>query len=71
MDGQILHCRPKELADCGFSDWPGVLISLQRRRVLPIGIGWSVSPTLLLDAPTSSEAEFVFVEAPAAAGPAH
>jgi CRISPR/Cas system-associated exonuclease Cas4 (RecB family) len=66
----IIREYERELAEGGFSDWPGVLelateaISSPGRHRL-VGI-----PTLLLDVPISSESELAFVTALAAAAPA-
>jgi hypothetical protein len=59
----------RELADGGFTDWPGTLelatnaiAELDRHRLVGL-------PTLLLDVSISTEAEFAFVTALAAAAP--
>jgi ATP-dependent helicase/nuclease subunit B len=66
----IIRQYERELAEGGFTDWSGTLelatsaiAGLDRHRLIGL-------PTLLLDVPTVTEAEFAFVSALAAASPA-
>jgi ATP-dependent helicase/nuclease subunit B len=58
------------LAEAGLTDWPGVLALATEAASGRVGVNRLVSlPMLLLDVPITSEAEFAFVDALAAAAP--